>query len=139
VTGIALTPKGRNILMAEDTVRPRGMWMGGLHLPQINMHILIIRWWLEGGSRQRELHKSKILMRRWSHTWQKKTTKNKQNSDTLSPQPTQSFSTPRYTEKPGGLPCHQMPTPNLLGRRRLTGEQISGTWYSYSHLWNKPA
>jgi hypothetical protein len=25
VTGIALTPKGRNILMAEDTVRPRGM------------------------------------------------------------------------------------------------------------------
>jgi hypothetical protein len=30
------------------------------------------RWWLEGGSRQDELRKSNILLRCWSHTWQKK-------------------------------------------------------------------
>jgi hypothetical protein len=34
------------------------------------------RWRLEGGSRHGEICKSKIL-RCWSHTWQKKTTKKK--------------------------------------------------------------
>jgi hypothetical protein len=29
------------------------------------------RWQLEGGSRQHEIHTSKILLRRWNHTWQK--------------------------------------------------------------------
>jgi hypothetical protein len=29
--------------------------------------------------------------------------------------------------------------PNLLGRCRPTVEQISGTWYSHSHSWDKPA
>jgi hypothetical protein len=33
------------------------------------------RWQLEGRSRQCELCKSKILLRCWSHTWQKKNTK----------------------------------------------------------------
>jgi hypothetical protein len=47
------------------------------------------RWRLEGRSRQCELHKSKILLRCWSHTWQKKTTKKNQNSDTLNPKPIQ--------------------------------------------------
>jgi hypothetical protein len=37
---------------------------------------------------------------------------------------------PRYTEKPGGLPCHQVPSPNLHGRCRPTGEQIHNTLYS---------
>jgi hypothetical protein len=97
------------------------------------------RWRLEGGSRERELHKSKILLRHWSHTWKKKTTKKKQNSNTLNSQPIQSFSTPHYTEKPGRLPCHQTPAPNLLGRCRPTGEQISSTWYSHSHPWDKLA
>jgi hypothetical protein len=64
---------------------------------------------------------------------EKKTTKKKQNSDTPNPQPTQSFSMPHYNKKPGGLPHHQMLAPNLLGRHRPTGEQISSTWYSYSH------
>jgi hypothetical protein len=57
------------------------------------------RWRLEGRSRKCELQKSKILLRYWSHTWQKKNTKKNQNSDTLNPQPVQSFSTPCYTEK----------------------------------------
>jgi hypothetical protein len=80
------------------------------------------RWRPEGGSRQRELHKSKILLRGWSHTWQKKTTKKKQNSETLNPQPVQSFFMPHYTEKIGGLPHHQTLTPNLLGSCRPTCE-----------------
>jgi hypothetical protein len=42
------------------------------------------------------------------------------NSDTLNPQPVKSFSMPHYTEKTGGLPCHQTPAPNLLGRYRPT-------------------
>jgi hypothetical protein len=29
--------------------------------------------------------------------------------------------------------------PNLLGRHGPTGEQISSTQYSHSHLWDKPA
>jgi hypothetical protein len=58
--------------------------------------------------------------------------------DTLNSQPVQSFSTPHYTEKTGGLPHHQTPAPNLLGRCRPTGEQISGTQYSHSYPWNKP-
>jgi hypothetical protein len=38
------------------------------------------RWQLESKSRQCELCNSKILLRRWCHTWQeKKNTKNKQN------------------------------------------------------------
>jgi hypothetical protein len=40
------------------------------------------RWQLEGGSRQCELHKSKILLRHWSYTWQKKTPR---RSKTLTP------------------------------------------------------
>jgi hypothetical protein len=50
------------------------------------------RWWLEGGSRQHDLCKSEIFLRHWSHTWQKKTTKNKQNSDTPNPQPNKASS-----------------------------------------------
>jgi hypothetical protein len=70
-----------------------------------------------GESRQCELRKSKILLRHWSYTWQKKTTKKKQNSD---PQPIQSFSMPRYTEKTGRLLHSQMLAPNLLGTQRPT-------------------
>jgi hypothetical protein len=97
------------------------------------------RWWQEGRSRQCELHKSKILLRHWSHTQQKKTTKKNQNSDTLNPQSVQSFSMPCHTEKTGGLPHCQMPAPYLLGRCRQTGEQVSGTWYSHSYPWDEPA
>jgi hypothetical protein len=61
------------------------------------------RWQLGGGSRQHVLYKSKILLRHWSQTWQKETTKKKQNSDTLNSHPVQSFSTPCYTKKTGGL------------------------------------
>jgi hypothetical protein len=77
------------------------------------------------------------LLRRWSHTWQKKNTKKNQNFDTLNPQPVQDFSTPHYTEKTGGLPCHQKPAPNLLERCRPTGKQIRGILYSHSHCWDK--
>jgi hypothetical protein len=45
-----------------------------------------------------------------------KTTKRNQGFHTLNPQPMQSFSVPYYTEKTGGLLCHQTPAPNLLGR-----------------------
>jgi hypothetical protein len=76
------------------------------------------------------LHKSKILLRHWIHTWQKKNHQEEQNSETQIPQLVQSFSMPHYIEKTGGLPCSQMPAPNLLGRCRPTGEQISGMWYS---------
>jgi hypothetical protein len=68
-----------------------------------------------------------------------KTTKKKKNSDTLSPQPAHSLFPPRYTEKPGGLPHHQMLASNLPGRHRPTGEQISGMQYPHSHPWDKPA
>jgi hypothetical protein len=44
------------------------------------------RWQLERGSKQREHCKPKIVLRSWSHTWQKKTAQKKQNSDTLNPQ-----------------------------------------------------
>jgi hypothetical protein len=54
-----------------------------------------------------------------------KNKKKKQNSKTLNPQPVKSFSTSCYTEKTGGLQHRQMPAPNLLGRPRPTGEQIS--------------
>jgi hypothetical protein len=79
------------------------------------------------------------LLRNWSHTWQKKATKKNQNSDTLNPQPVQSFSTPHYAEKTGGLLCCQRLAPNLLGRCRTTGEQISSMRYSHNHPWDKPA
>jgi hypothetical protein len=52
---------------------------------------------------------------------------------------TQSFSMPHYTEKQGGILCRQTPTPNLLGRCKPIGEQISSMRYSYSHPWDKPA
>jgi hypothetical protein len=97
------------------------------------------RWQQEGGSRQHELHESKVFLRCWSHTWQKKTTKKKQNFDTLNSQPIQSFSMPHCTKKTGGLPCCQMQAPNLPGRNRPTGEQISSMWCSHSHPWDKPA
>jgi hypothetical protein len=58
---------------------------------------------------------------------------------TLNPQPIQSFSTPHYSEKTERLPCHQMPAPNMLERRRPTGEQIIIAQYSQSHPWEKPA
>jgi hypothetical protein len=35
-------------------------------------------------------------------------------------------------ERPGGLLCHQMPAPNLLGRP--PGEQISIMWYSHGQI-----
>jgi hypothetical protein len=57
----------------------------------------------------------------WSHTWQKKTQRKKQNSETLNPQAIQSFSTPCYTEKAGGLQHHQMLAPKLHRRCRQTG------------------
>jgi hypothetical protein len=97
------------------------------------------RWWLEEGSRQYEIHKSKILLRYWSNPWQKKNTKKKQHSDPPNPQCIESFSMPHYTEKPGGPWCCQTLAPNLLRRCRQKGEQISGTWYSHSHPWDKPA
>jgi hypothetical protein len=68
-----------------------------------------------------------------------KTTNKKQNSNTLNPQHAHTFSMPRYTEKPGGLLHHQMLAPNLHGRSRPTGEQISGIQYPHSHTWDKPA
>jgi hypothetical protein len=66
-----------------------------------------------------------------------KTTKKKKNSDTPNPQPAQSFSMPHYTEKSGGLLCHQMPAPNLPGRCKPTGEQIRGMWYPHNHPWDE--
>jgi hypothetical protein len=36
----------------------------------------------------------------------------------------ESFSTPRYIEKTGRLPHHQMPAPNLL-RRHVADQQVS--------------
>jgi hypothetical protein len=60
-----------------------------------------------------------------------------QNSNTPNPQPIQSFSMPHYTEKTGGLLHCQTPAPNLLGRCRPTGEQISSMWYSHSYPWDK--
>jgi hypothetical protein len=83
------------------------------------------RWRLKGGSGQRELYKSKILLRHCSHTWQKKNTQKNQNFDNLNSQPVQSFSVPHYTEKTGGLLHCQMLTPNLLGKCKPTDEQIS--------------
>jgi hypothetical protein len=62
----------------------------------------------------------------WSHTWQKKNKKKKPNSETLNPQPVQSFSMPHYTEKTGGLPHHQMLAPNLLRKLRQTGLDAEG-------------
>jgi hypothetical protein len=50
-----------------------------------------------------------------------------------------SFSTPLYNEKTGRLPHCQTLAPNLPERCRPTGEQISSTHYSHSHLWDKPA
>jgi hypothetical protein len=50
-----------------------------------------------------------------------------------------SFSMPHYTEKTGGLPHHQMLAPNLLGKCRLTGEQISNMQYIQSYPWDKSA
>jgi hypothetical protein len=38
------------------------------------------------------------------HLAEKKNTNKNQNSNILNPQPVQSFSTPRYTEKTGGAP-----------------------------------
>jgi hypothetical protein len=38
------------------------------------------RWRLQGGSRQSELHKSKTLLRCWSHTWQKKKKKHQEEA-----------------------------------------------------------
>jgi hypothetical protein len=66
-------------------------------------------------------------------------TKKKQSSNTLNPQTIQTFCMPHYTEKTGGLSHHQTPAPNLLGRHRPTGEQISSMWYSHSYPWDKPA
>jgi predicted kinase len=74
------------------------------------------RWQLDSRNRQHELCKSKILLRHWSHTWQKKSTKKHQNFNTLNSHPVKNFSMPHYTEKTGGLLHHQMPAPNLLGR-----------------------
>jgi hypothetical protein len=68
-----------------------------------------------------------------------KITKKKQNSNTPNPQPAHSFSMPHYKEKPGGLLHCQTLAPNLLGKCRPTGEQISGMWYPHSHPWDKPA
>jgi hypothetical protein len=63
------------------------------------------RWQLQCRSKQCELLcKSKILLRYWSHTWQKKSNKRNQGFDTLNPQPVQSFSAPHYTKKTGGFP-----------------------------------
>jgi hypothetical protein len=41
------------------------------------------------------------------------------------PQPLKGFSMQCYTEETGGLQHYQMPAPNLVGRCRPTGEQIS--------------
>jgi hypothetical protein len=38
-----------------------------------------------------------------------------------------------------GCCLRQTPTPNLLGRCKPIGEQISSMRYSYSHPWDKPA
>jgi hypothetical protein len=46
---------------------------------------------------------------------------------------------PHYTEITGGLLCCQMQSPNLLGKHRPTGEQISGMQNSHSYPWDKPA
>jgi hypothetical protein len=45
----------------------------------------------------------------------KKKKKKKQNYEILNPQPVKSFSTPRYTEKTGGLQHWQMLAPTCLG------------------------
>jgi hypothetical protein len=46
--------------------------------------------------------RSNRILSCWSHTWQKKKKKKKQNFETLNPQPVKSFSLPCYTEKTGG-------------------------------------
>jgi hypothetical protein len=53
-----------------------------------------------------------------------KSTKKNQNFDTLNLQSIQSFSTPHYTEKTGGLPCCQTLAPSLLGRHSAD-QQVS--------------
>jgi hypothetical protein len=45
---------------------------------------------------------------------------------------------PHYTEKTGGLLCHQTLAPNLLERCIPTGEQVNGVQYSHSYPWDKP-
>jgi hypothetical protein len=48
------------------------------------------RWQLDGTSRQHEPHESKILLRCWGHTWQKKKKKTRRiKTDTTNPQPVQ--------------------------------------------------
>jgi hypothetical protein len=60
------------------------------------------RWQLECRSRQCELCKSKILLRSWSHTWQKK--KHQEESTLWHPeQACTRLLHAAYTEKPGGL------------------------------------
>jgi hypothetical protein len=52
-----------------------------------------------------------------------KSTKKSQNFGTLNPQPIQNFSMPPYTEKTGGMMCHQTLAPNLL-RRHSADQQV---------------
>jgi hypothetical protein len=62
-----------------------------------------------------------------------KTTKKKQNSNTPNPQPGPNFCTPRYTEKPGRLLCHQTLAPNLPRRCKPTGETTTELMLKYQH------
>jgi hypothetical protein len=68
-----------------------------------------------------------------------KNKKKNQKSNIPNLQPVQSFFTPQYTEKTGGLPHCQTLAPNLLGSHRPTGKEISGMRYSHSYPWGKPA
>jgi hypothetical protein len=94
------------------------------------------RWWLEGRSRQHDSVNQKFC-------WDSGATlgrKNHQQSKLQHPEP------PTHTKilhsvlhwenrRAPALPD----SPNLLGRCRPTGEQISGTWYSHSYSWEKSA
>jgi hypothetical protein len=55
---------------------------------------------------------------------EKKSIKKNKNFNTLNPQPVQSFSMQRCTEKTGELPHRQTLAPNLLGRH-LADQQMS--------------
>jgi hypothetical protein len=96
------------------------------------------RCWKEGESRKHEVHKAKILLRHWSHTWHEK---QQRRSKTPTPQisspqkPSPCHITLRNQEGSHGTRCWL--APNVPERCRPIGEQISGTGYPQSHPWDK--
>jgi hypothetical protein len=73
------------------------------------------RWWLECRSRPRELCKSKILLRCWSHTWREK--KNQEESGFWHPEPPSPYK---------ASPCHV--TPRKQKGSHTTRLQLQTSW-----------